>query len=143
MIKTFKGKVADNTITKIRLSTNNGLRGYRVKKLQLFPENFGSADQESTCALFSIEPTTAVSNLNFDDPTLLSATCMSTDNSENNPLNTNIVIDNKIINQDIFLTHQNAHGDAGPVNYYIELEQIKLDANEATAATLKDMRGRE
>ena len=25
-------------------------------------------------------------------------------------------------------------------NYYIELEQVKLDLNEATVATLKDMR---
>ena len=119
MIKTFKGKIADNTILQIRLSTNNGLTGYQVTKLQLFPENFGAADQESTCALFSVKPSAAVSNLNFYDPTLLASTCMSTDNSENNPLNTNIVIDQKIVNQDIFLTHQNAHGDAGPVNFYI------------------------
>ena len=27
------------------------------------------------------------------------------------------------------------------MNYYIELEQVKLDLNEATVATLKDMRG--
>ena len=33
--------------------------------------------------------------------------------------------------------------NAGGSNYYIELEQIKLDLNEATVATLKDMRGRE
>jgi hypothetical protein len=29
------------------------------------------------------------------------------------------------------------------MNYYLELEQVKLDLNEATVATLKDMRGRE
>jgi hypothetical protein len=29
------------------------------------------------------------------------------------------------------------------MNYYIELEKVKLDLNEATVATLKDMRGRE
>jgi hypothetical protein len=28
-------------------------------------------------------------------------------------------------------------------NYYLELEQIKLDLNQSTVATLKDMRGRE
>ena len=41
----------------------------------------------------------------------------------------------------MFFTHQNTHADAGPVNYYIELEQVKLDLSEATVATLKDMRG--
>ena len=43
-------------------------------------------------------------------------------------------------NQDIYITHTNLHADAGPVNYYIELEQIKLDLNENTVATLKDIR---
>ena len=140
MKKTFKGKIADSTITRIRLSTNNGLTGYQVMKLQLFPENFGLADQESVVALYSLEPAAAIANLDFDDPTLLAATCMSTDNSENNPLNTNIVIDQKIVNQDIFLTHQNTHADAGPVNFYLELEQVNLSKDEATVATLKDMR---
>jgi len=32
------------------------------------------------------------------------------------------------------------HGDVAPVNYYIELEQMKLDLNENTVDTLKDIR---
>tara|TARA_R110002012_G_scaffold262834_2_gene445191 strand:+ start:103 stop:534 length:432 start_codon:yes stop_codon:yes gene_type:complete len=143
MIKTFKGKVADSTITKIRLSTNNGMVGYQVRKLQLFPSKFGTHDQESTVALFSVEPAAADAELNFDDPTLLAAACLSTDNSEANPLNSNVIIDSKKVNQDIWLTHEDVHPDSRPVNYYVELEQMKLDANEATVATLRDMRGRE
>ena len=52
-----------------------------------------------------------------------------------------VVIDNKIINQDIFIQHTAQSGNA--CNFYLELEQVKLDLNEATVATLKDMRGRE
>jgi len=141
MIKTFKGKAADGAIIEIRLSTNTGMIGYLVRKFQLFPSKFGNHDQKSTGALYSVLPASASAELNFDDPTLLAAVCMSTDNSEANPLNTNVIVDNKIINQDMFFTHQNTHADAGPVNYYIELEQVKLDLSEATVATLKDMRG--
>ena len=44
-----------------------------------------------------------------------------------------------IFNQDIYVTHKDvAVGQT--VNYYIELEQIKLDLNENTVATLKDIR---
>ena len=32
------------------------------------------------------------------------------------------------------------HPDSRPVNYYVELEQMKLDLNENTVATLKDIR---
>ena len=41
-----------------------------------------------------------------------------------------------IFNQDIYVTNYGS----GAMNYYIELEQIKLDLNENTVATLKDIR---
>ena len=44
-----------------------------------------------------------------------------------------------IFNQDIYLTHLESQGSSA-VNYYLELEQIKLDLNENTVATLKDIR---
>ena len=46
---------------------------------------------------------------------------------------------NEIFNQDIYITHVDSDASA-PINYYIELEQIKLDLNENTVATLKDIR---
>ena len=53
--------------------------------------------------------------------------------------NTAVVFDNVKFNQDIYITHQDeAVGQS--FNYYLELEQVKLDLNEATVATLKDMR---
>jgi len=33
--------------------------------------------------------------------------------------------------------------DDVPMNYYLELEQIKLDLSESTVATLKDIRNKE
>jgi hypothetical protein len=41
-------------------------------------------------------------------------------------------------NQDIFITLGSQSGAS--CNYYIELEQVKLDLNENTVATLKDIR---
>jgi hypothetical protein len=35
MIKSFRGKLADDQIETIRLSTNDGLTGYRIVKIQL------------------------------------------------------------------------------------------------------------
>ena len=49
------------------------------------------------------------------------------------------VFDKEIFNQDIYLTHDENLGSLA-VNYYIELEQVKLDLNENTVATLKDIR---
>ena len=51
-----------------------------------------------------------------------------------------VVFDNVVINQDIFVTHTDTNANI-PINYYLELEQIALSDNEATVATVKDMRG--
>ena len=43
MKKTFKGLIADQTQIQLRLSTNNGLTGYKIVKLVLFPQFIGSS----------------------------------------------------------------------------------------------------
>jgi len=51
-----------------------------------------------------------------------------------------VIFDHVKFNQDIYITHTNTDGDA-EMNYYLELEKVKLTLDEATVATLKDMRG--
>ena len=50
-----------------------------------------------------------------------------------------IIFDKEIFNQDIYITSKTITG-SDEANYYIELEQVKLDLNENTVATLKDIR---
>ena len=51
-----------------------------------------------------------------------------------------VIFDNEKFNQDIFVTNVDVVGNSAPINYYIELEQIKLSLDENTVATLKDIR---
>jgi len=52
-----------------------------------------------------------------------------------------VIFDNEVFNQDIYITYtDNGGGSNEDINYYIELEQIKLDLSENTVATLKDIR---
>ena len=150
-IKTFRGLLADGAQKRIRLSTNNGLTGYKIKKLQIIANRPGSSgsDAEHCVQLFSQEQVDAtgaslVTNvINFENPLLLAAVTMGNSASAyvygSTPV---IIVDNIKINQDIYITHKETTG-AEAVNYYIELEQMKLNTDEATVATLKDMRGRE
>ena len=142
MMKTFKGKIADSVQQIIRLSTNNGLTGYRINKLQAMPELAATGDYRSVLKVFTVEPNAITNTINFDDPTLLAAVSYSQKaDSRQYPDDLITVFDNMVFNQDIYITHVNANGN--DLNYYIELEQVKLDVSEATVATLKDMRGRE
>ena len=144
MIKTFRGRMSQEDIQEIRLSTNNGLTGYKIKKLQLMPNLF-TTDMNSVIMIHSVKPTEAANTIDFSDPKILAAGFYSqSDTPHNQPEDLNIVFDDKVINQDIYVTYKDALSSTPPdINYYIELEQVKLDLNEATVATLKDMRGRE
>ena len=141
MIKTFRGLLADGDIETIRLSTNKGLIGYKILKFELFPQAPGEANAESVVKVFTIEPDSAESTVNFDDPTILGVASMGNSTAGNvYPPTLTVVFDNVVFNQDIYVTHKETSGSES-VNYYIELEQINLDVGEAAVATLKDMRG--
>lgn len=137
-IKTFRGKIADSGIDTISLHTNNGSTGYKIVKLQLIAARPASDSHESVVQVFSVPQTTASEDVNFNDQTLL-AVGFYENNSASTVSKVDIIFDNMIFNQDIYITHNEKAGSA-EVNYYIELEQIKLDLNENTVATLKDIR---
>ena len=144
MIKTFRGKLADQTITEIKLSTNNGLTGYKIKKFQVMTaDTVGGIESASIIAVFANKPATASDSVNFDNPQLLAAIDYRQHSNEAYGIvANNIVFEDKVFNQDIYITNRDNLSGAS-MNFYLELEQIKLDLNEATVATLKDMRGRE
>ena len=141
MIKSFRGLLADEGQDTIRLSTNNGLTGYRIKKFQLLP-NDPTANNEAVVKIFTFPQTaTPTTTIDFADSTLIGAGLWS-NNSITHTYSDDlqVVFDNTTFNQDIYITHKSSSGNL-PVNYYLELEQVQLDLGEAAVATLKDMRG--
>ena len=138
-IKSFRGKLADNGIDTISLHTNNGSTGYRIIKLELMPEAPGNADSEHIVKVYSIPQTTASSTIDLDDQTILAAAITGNSTNITQNISQSIIVDNMTFNQDIFVTHADINSNKA-VNYYIELEQIKLDLTENTVATLKDIR---
>ena len=137
-IKSFRGKMVDGGMDTISLHTNDGSVGYRIKKVQCVPENPGTTNTEHVFKIFKIPQTAVTGSIDFSDNTLLASVYLSSRDDRYGGDNI-IVFDNEVFNQDIYLTHDDTN-NAGAVNYYIELEQVKLDLNENTVATLKDIR---
>ena len=143
-IKSFRGKLADDAIEQIFLHTNTGSTGYRIKKFQIMPGNPTADNMEATVKIYKIPQTAASNTIDFEDQTLLGAAYIENHDGTSAGFSnfTNAVIfDNEVFNQDIYITLKAGSG-AGTdgVNYYFELEQVKLDLNENTVATLKDIR---
>ena len=143
MIKTFKGKIeVDEQIT-VRLGTNDGMIGYKINKFQIISSTPGvTSSVEYVAKVYTVERSAVDALVNFDDPTLI-AVVFYQDRANASSNTETIIIDNKIFNQDCYITLQDADSNTLAGNFYLELEQVKLDLNESTVATLKDMRGRE
>jgi len=143
MIKTFRGLIADSAQDTVILHTNNGSTGYRITKFQLFNNDPGGNTTEHVVKIFKVSGKALTNLVDFSDNTLLAAAHIgnSTQTYAYPPLET-VIFDTEIFNQDIYIVHR-SEGTAQPINYYIELEQVKLDLNESTVATLKDVRNLE
>jgi len=140
MIKTFRGTMADQTQDTIVLHTNDGSVGYRIVKLQMIPKEAGGADIEGTLKVYKVSQTTIDRTIDFSDDTLLGGGFSSY--RDNSFFNEVYIFDNEIFNQDIYITYFDS-STGQPMNYYLELEQVKLDLSENTVATLKNIRNLE
>ena len=140
-IKSFRGKIKSQASETIHLHTNDGSTGYTIRKLELMSTQPGAVDGEHVVQIFTVPKTdtSLYDNVDFSDQTCIAAGYISTDISEANTDTRTIIFDNVTFNQDIYLVHTDVKS-ALPVNYHVELEQVSLDLNENTVATLKDIR---
>ena len=140
MIKTYRGLLANGGQDRIRLQTIKGKVAYRIVKFQVVNEAPGSQDIESTTLIFKTEQSTIAATVNFTDSDLLGVVIYRTGSGLNEISTMDIIFDNEIFNQDIFVTYKNVGAGTDNMNYYIELEVIPLDDAGAEYTTLKDMR---
>ena len=143
-IKRFRGLIADGAVQNISLHTNDGSVGYKIVKFELMGNKPGDTSYESVVKIYKIPQTEASVDavIDFSDNTMIAAGFLEGSTSVTAVDGKIVIFDNEIFNQDIYITHKNILnvGVDDPVNYYIELEQIKLDLTDNTMATLKDIK---
>jgi hypothetical protein len=140
-IKTFRGLLSDGVEEKIRLTTLTGTTGYRILKFELIPPAPGVSNGENVVKIYKVTQAAVDALVDFTETTMLAAGYYAAESSSYSD-NKTVVFDNEIFNQDIFITNKDARGNSQAINYYIELEQVKLDSNETSVATLKNIRNR-
>jgi len=137
-IKSFRGLMQPDTIDTITLHTNDGSTGYRIVKFEVIANGPAGNSPEAVVQIWKTPQTGSASyNIDFSNQTLLGAIFYENYNSIVGFGGHAIIFDSETFNQDIYITCASTDGS---INYYIELEQVKLDLNENTVATLKDIR---
>ena len=129
-IKTFKGILDDGDQDQIYLAGGDGSIGYRIVKFQCMQDGFG--DSEMVLKIFKVKQTAPFSaSIDFSDDNLLGATMVSGDAAaEHYPEDVTVIFDKEVINQDIFITAA-ASSSADNINYYLELEEVRMSDAEA------------
>ena len=143
MIKSFRGKLTSDSSTTdqdtIRLSTNKGQVGYRIVKFQVMPIS-ESDDVGAVIKVYKYKQTAVDADIDFADETMIAAALYRQDSGNQYNFAEAVIFDHVKFNQDIYVNITDATGSTIRGNYYIELEQMSLDLNEQTVATLKDIR---
>ena len=136
----FRGTILDGEQDRIPLKTNNGLTGYKIRKFQIMPVDTGTGSNEAAVSLWKVPQAAAPQLIEFSDNRLLGCAYFLRDQAVVAITSETIIFDNEKFNQDIYVNYSDAQGSTAEMNYYIEMEQMKLNLDEQTVATLKDIR---
>jgi hypothetical protein len=142
MVKTFRGILEDGGQDRIRLSTMKGKVGYQVRKFQVMSNEPFAKSGEHVGKIYKTFQSTIDALVDFSDTDLLGTALWRASASETYPLSVDVIFDNQIINQDIYITHSDINTDDTLLSYYIELETIALDDKGAEYTTIRDLRTR-
>ncbi len=145
-IVTFKGKLNMGTQEKLHLSTRDGLIGYRIRKFQVISSTPGAANAEMVGKIYVDDQEGSIGPaVDFSETDLLAVSFYQDGDADRFNVqaeNTTVIFDQETFNQDIFVTIDDAASNTTPGNYYIELEQFKIDLNSSTYHTLKNIRSK-
>lgn len=140
-IISFRGQVAIGIEEKLKLSTLDGKTGYKIIKFQIIPFRPGVTSVELISKIYNKSQTgNETSTVDFTEGDLLAANYYQDNNADAYPSASDVIFDNSVTNQDIFVYVMCALGSTQPANYYIELEAFPINDVEATQLTLQSVR---
>ena len=125
-VHSFRGLLADDDQRKIRIQGSVGAIAWRITKFEVFPESPGTLEYEGIAKIYREEQSALVGTVNFDDDELLGiAYYASTNSKATSPMIT--IFDNALFVRNIYVS-QVANTGTASLNYYIELEEVKVSA---------------
>ena len=140
VVKSFRGHLVDGGQDQIHLGTIKGKVGYRIVKFELMPSAPGTVSSEHIVKVYKGTQSSIDGLVNFTDSDLLGASYYNANVSGGDVDFTTVVFDQEIFNQDIYITHSDVQG-SGSANYYLEMEVIPLNSDQAAITTVKAIRG--
>jgi len=137
---TFQGKLNIDQQEELFLRTNNGKTGYKIIKFQIISTTPGVGNQELVGKITSASDANIGPVCDFSTAEVLAVAYQVDIGNANAAASDTIILDNQIVNQNIFVQIGDAAGGTTPCNYYIELEKMSLSDIQAAQLTLQSLR---
>ena len=122
----FRGLLANGDQRKIRIQGPVGSIAWRITKFQVMVPN-PNVSLEGTVKIYREEQTSINGEIDFTQDELLAAAVINDDASYSYQPAPVIVFDNALFVRNIYIS-QNSDSGAADINYYIELEEVKVSA---------------
>ena len=126
-VYSFRGLLTDGDQRMIRIQGPVGSIAWRITKFEIIAASPGDKTQESTVKIYREEQSSITATIDFGDADLLGAAIYHDESSEAYPVTLVVIFDNTLFSRNIYVTHKD-HGVAESMNYYIELEEVKVSA---------------
>ena len=126
----FRGLLAHGEQVKIRIQGPVGDRAWRIVKFSGIPKSPMTLDQEPVCKVYREEQSSVDGTVNLSDNELLAVVAQKwqADVAVSSTDGAVVIIDNALFSRDIWVSHQDMAGGDRDFNYYIELEEVKVNA---------------
>ena len=135
--KSFKGMLANGAQDKIYLAGGESDIGFKLVKLSLIAKTPGTvAETEGVVKIYKEKQTSIDAIIDFTDDLLLAAAAYQDHDGSNYPSSIDIVLDDEIVNQDIYITWSCTDNDI-PMNYLLHLEEVKMTSSEQAVVNFR------
>jgi len=127
-VHSFKGLLADGQHRKIGIQGSVGSIAWRITKFQTMTNAPKTSDHVGITKLWREEPTSAsitATTIDFDEDKLLACSLWREGNLLTEMQTTTVIFDNALFVRNLWVSTVDADGSVG-MNYYIELEEVKL-----------------
>ena len=136
-IKSFRGILGDNEQQRIHLAGGDSDTGYKIHKLQGITKEPFQTDGEHVIKVYKVKQSSVTDTVDLSDETLLGVvTFNDAATSSSNYTPQTIIVDNEVVNQDIYITHIDARSTQVG-NFYLELEEVKMTNGEQAVVNFR------
>jgi len=123
----FRGLLADGAQDKIRIQGPVGAIAWRITKFELLTYIAGDSAYEHVVKIYREYQDSVTGTIDFSEDELLAAAYLEGNGANNVSDNLNVIFDNALFVRNIYVTHFDVDVSES-VNYYIELEEVKVSA---------------